>query len=155
MYRLQTRFWWPGMTRDATKGVRGCLHCNLGNTTDHETQTLLNANTSDSPFATVYLDVWSPGDLPDKHGHIKVLTMMDCLTGFVIIGFIRYELNALTITQAIMESLICTVGLPLHMVVDSGTKFAGILTSVLQTLKIPKETASPENHRRIRNERFH
>ena len=112
LYRLQTRFWWPGMVRDATEGVRGCLHCNLGNTTNHETQTQINTNTSSSPFATVYMDVWSPGDLPDKHGNTKVLTMMDCLTGFVIIAFLRFKVNALIVTQAIMESLVCTVGLP-------------------------------------------
>ena len=101
------------------------------------------------------MDVWSPGNLPDKHGNTKVLTMMDCLTGFVIIAFLRFELNALIVTQVIMERVVCTVGLPFHVVVDSGTEFAGILTSVLQTLKIPKETASPENHCHICNERFH
>ena len=143
------------MVRNATKGVQGCLHCNLGNTTNHETQTKIHTNTSSSPFATVYMDVWSPGNLPDKHGNTKVLTMMDCLTGFVIIAFLWFKVNALIVTQAIMESLVCTVGLPLHVVVDLGTEFAGVLTSVLQTLKIPKETASPENHRCIRNERFH
>ena len=155
LYRLQTRFWWPGMVRDATLAVKGCLHCNLGNATSHENQTLLQSLTSSSPFQVVYFDVWSPGDLPDKHGNIKVLTMMDCLTGFVIIAFLRFELNSLVVAQAIMERLVCTVGLPFRVVVDSGTEFAGLLSSVFQILKIPKEVASPENHRRIRNERFH
>ena len=155
LYRLQTRFWWPNMIRDVTIAVKGCLHCSLSNTTSHENQTLLTSITSESPFATVYLDIWSPGDLTDKHGNTKVLTMMDCLTGFVIIAFIRFELNALAIAQAIMERLIGTVGLPHKIVVDSGTEFAGILSQVLEILKIPKEVASPENHRRIRNERFH
>ena len=101
------------------------------------------------------MDVWSPGDLPDKFGYVKVLTMMDCLTGFVIIAFLRFELNSMVISQAIMERLICTVGLPLQVVVDSGSEFAGVLSTVLETLKIPREVASPENHCRIRNERFH
>ena len=43
----------------------------------------------------------------------------------------------------------------MHIVVDKGNEFAGILSRVLDILHIPKEMASPENHRRIRNERFH
>ena len=54
-----------------------------------------------------------------------------------------------------MERFVGTIGLPMHIVVDKGNKFAGVLSRVLDILHIPKETASPENHRRIRNERFH
>ena len=155
LYRMQTRFWWPGMVRDATQGVKSCLHCNLTNATSHENQVLLNSQTSQTPFATIYLDLWSPGDLPDKHGNTKVLTAMDCLTGFVMIAFLQSEVTALTVAQTLMERFVGTVGLPLHVVVDKGNEFAGVLSTVLDTLHIPKETASPENHRRIRNERFH
>ena len=86
LYRLQTRFWWPGMVRDATQGVKGCLHCNLANATSHENQVLLNSQTSQTPFATIYLDKWNPGNLTDKQGNVKVLTAMDCFTGFVMVA---------------------------------------------------------------------
>ena len=135
--------------------VRGCLHCNLSNATNHEHQTLIQSITNGSPFHTVYLDTWSPGDLPDKFGHVKILTIMDCLTGFVILAFLRFEATAQVVAQALMTHLICPFGLPYHIVVDSGPEFKDILPSVLQLLKIPMEVASPENHRRIRNERFH
>ena len=49
LYRLQTRFWWPGMVKDATEGVKGCLHCNLTNTNSHENQVLLNSQTRQRP----------------------------------------------------------------------------------------------------------
>ena len=155
LYRLQTRFWWPGMVRDATQGVKGCLHCNLANATSHENQVLLNSQTSQTPFDTIYLDIWSPGDLTDKRGNVKVLTAMDCLTGFVIVALLQHEVSANTVAQALMERFVGTIGLPMHIVVDKGNEFAGVLSRVLDILHIPKETASPENHRRIRNERFH
>ena len=80
---------------------------------------------------------------------------MDCLTGFVMIVFLQSEVTALTVAQTLMERFVGTVGLPLHVVVDKGNEFAGVLSTVLDTLHISKETASPENHRRIRNKRFH
>ena len=143
------------MVRDATTGVKGCLHCNLTNATSHENQTLLNSQTSQVPFATVYLDIWSPGDLTDKYGNTKVLTAMDCLTGFVMVAFLQSEVSSFTVAQTFLEQFVGTVGLPFHVVVDKGNEFAGVFSTVLDTLQIPTETASPENHRRIRNERFH
>ena len=72
---------------------------------------------------------------------------MDCLTGFVMIAFLQSEVTALTVAQTLMEQFVGTVGLPLHVVVDKGNEFAGVLSTVLDTLHIPKETASPKNHR--------
>jgi hypothetical protein len=38
LYRIQSRFWWPGMLRDIKTGVQGCAHCNLANAASHEAQ---------------------------------------------------------------------------------------------------------------------
>ena len=127
----------------------------LTNATSHENQTLLNSQTSQVPFATVYLDIWTPGELTDKYGNTKVLTAMDCLTGFVMVSFLQSEVSSFTVAQSFLEQFVGTVGLPFHVVVDKGNEFAGVFSTVLDTLQIPTETASPENHRRIRNERFH
>ena len=134
LYRLQTRFWWPGMVCDATTGVKGCLHCNLTNATSHENQTLLNSQTSQVPFATVYLDIWSPGELTDKYGNTKVLTAMDCLTGFVMVAFLQSEVSSFTVAQTFLERFVGTVGLPFHVVVDKGNEFAGVFSTILDTL---------------------
>ena len=110
------------MVKDATEGVKGCLHCNLTNTTSHENQVLLNSQTSQTPFATIYLDLWSPGDIVDKQGNTKVLTAMDCLTWFVMVAFLQSEVTALTVAQTFMEQFVGTVGLPLHVVLDKDRK---------------------------------
>ena len=80
---------------------------------------------------------------------------MDCLSGFVIVALLQHEVSTNTVAQALMEQFVGTIGLPMHIVVDKGNEFAGVLSRVLYILHIPKETASPENHRRIRNKRFH
>jgi hypothetical protein len=57
LFRVQTRFWWPGVVRDFSHGVRGCAHCNLANTTSHEQQALLHTLSCDVPFDVLYLDI--------------------------------------------------------------------------------------------------
>ena len=37
---------------------------------------------SDNPFDVVFLDFWEPGDIPDQDGYRKILTCLDCMTGF-------------------------------------------------------------------------
>jgi hypothetical protein len=55
-FRVQTRFWWPGVVRDVTDGVRGCAHCNLANATSHE-QNRCYMLSCDVPFDVLYLDI--------------------------------------------------------------------------------------------------
>ena len=66
---------------------------------------------------------------------------MDCLTGFVIVALLQHEVSANTVAQALMERFVGTIGLPMHIVVDKGNEFAGVLLQVLDILHIPKETA--------------
>ena len=72
-----------------------------------------------------------------------------------MVAFLQSEVSSFTVAQTFLEQFVGTVGLPFHVVVDKGNEFAGIFSTVLDTLQIPSKTASPENHRRIRNERFH
>ena len=72
-----------------------------------------------------------------------------------MVAFLQSEVSSFSVAQTFLERFVGTVGLPLHVVVDKGNEFAGTFSTVLDTLQIPHETASPENHRRIRNERFH
>jgi hypothetical protein len=46
----------------------------------HEAQMHLHAFTCDEPFSMIFLDMWKPGDVPEKDGTREVLTMMDGMT---------------------------------------------------------------------------
>jgi hypothetical protein len=156
LFRVQTRFWWPGVVRDVTDGVRSCAHCNLANATSHEQQSLLHTLSCDVPFDVVYLDIWSPGDMPDKYGNVKVLTFIDCMTGFAMATFLTQgDIDARTLADAALTAFFGAVGLPRLVIVDADSLFAGVFKQLFQLLRIPVDAVSPENHKAIRNERFH
>ena len=64
--------------------IRACSHCQLVNSFSHEAKQFLQTIDSDTPFDVVFLDFWKPGDIPDQEGSIKILTCLDCMTGFGI-----------------------------------------------------------------------
>ncbi len=47
-------------------------------------QSLLHTLSCDVPFDVVYLDICSPGEVPDVCGNVKVLTFIDCMTAFAM-----------------------------------------------------------------------
>ncbi len=156
LFRVQTRFWWPGLVRDITDGVRSCMHCNLANATSHENQSLLNTLACDVPFDVIFLDIWSPGSMPDKYGTLKVLTFIDCMTGFAMATFINQgKVDARTIADAALTAFFGPVGLPRLIIVDADTIFAGEFKALFHILRIPVDPVSKENHKAVRNERFH
>jgi hypothetical protein len=88
MYRVITRFWWLYVAQDITNRVLGCVTCRLANHNSHEAQMHLNSFTCDEPFSMIFLDMWKPGDIPEKDdGTQNVLTMMDGMTGFAAGAF--------------------------------------------------------------------
>jgi hypothetical protein len=155
LYRVQTRYWWPGMYRDIHDGVRGCAHCNLANAASHESQLLIHTLSCDEPFDVIHLDLWSPGDICDKDGNIKVLTCLDSMTGFAMAAFLQGEISAYKVANAIVSTLFVSVGLPRLIVVDAEGVFAGVFVQLFQLLQVPVYTVSRENHQAILNERFH
>jgi hypothetical protein len=156
LYRVQTRYWWPGMFRDIHDGIRGCAHCNLANAASHESQLLLNTLACDEPFDVIHLDIWSPGDISDKDGNIKVLTFLEAMAGFAMAAFLQGEINAHKVANAVVSTLFITVGLPRLIVVDADSiSFAGVFVQLFQLLQVPVYTVSRENHKAILNERFH
>ena len=46
---------------------------------------------SNTPFDVVFIDFWGPGDIPDQDGSRKILTCLDCMTGFGLWAAIGME----------------------------------------------------------------
>jgi hypothetical protein len=79
----------------------------------HEAQLKLNSLACDVPFDVVFLDFWSPGEMVDKHGNVKVLTYIDAMTGFVMAAFITLgDIDSERIADACMSTFFNTIGLP-------------------------------------------
>jgi hypothetical protein len=156
LFRVQTRYWWPGLVHDVTDGVRSCMHCNLANATSHEAQSILHTLECDVPFDVVFLDIWSPGNMPDKNGTLKVLTFIDCMTGFAMATFISQgTINARTLSDSSLTAFFGVIGLPRLIIVDADSLFAGDFRTMFQIMRIPTHAVGKGNHKAVRNERFH
>ena len=101
------------MTRNVTEGVAGCAHCNLSNAASHEAQLKLHSLACDVPFDVVFLDVWTPGNIVDKSGSVKVLTFICCMTGFAMAAFLDMQsVDSQTIATTAVGSFFNFCGLP-------------------------------------------
>ncbi|MGA1505134.1 MAG: integrase zinc binding domain-containing protein [Ilumatobacteraceae bacterium] len=153
--RVATRYWWPSIKRDVDVLVRACLHCRVSKNLSHEAQEVLQELGSDGPFDVIFMDFWDPGDIPDhQFGDQKFLTMMCELTGHVDGEFLGRKVTTQQMLQAVFK-FFCRYGMPKIVYVDAEGKFAGFFKAVLSRLLIPVVAVSRENHKAVRNERFH
>ena len=72
------------VNKEVAQFIIACVHCQLVNLCSHKAQQLLQTNYSYTPFDVLFLDFWKPGDIPDQDGSHKILTCLDCMTGFGI-----------------------------------------------------------------------
>ena len=118
---------------------------------------MLHMVESDNPFDAVFLEFWEPGDIPDRYGYLKILTCLDCMTGFEI--GVASELKEITPEQVVrwdFGNLFVPFGLPKMIVVDADEMFYGIFRKTFRgTLLIPVHAVTRGNHKVIINEGFH
>ena len=153
-WRIAVRFWWPQMFKDVTELVKACAHCILANSVSRESSAYLYSYVNDSPFDIMFLDVWTPGEIPSSLGHVKVLTMLEGMCGFAGAAAITKE-DSIAVAQATFSAFFVPFGLPRLVVVDAGNPMHGVLVVMCKTLGVPHMAVARGNHRAIRNERFH
>ena len=135
--------------------VLGCGHCWLANNELHDSQMELQALEMDVPFDIVFLDVWEPGRVPEEDKSQKVLTFIDCMMGFAAVMTLIDDLLAENMARQVFASFFVPYGLPQMIVVDAARQFATLFQQLFARLLIPVHMVAPENHKAIRNERFH
>ena len=123
-WRIAVRFWWPQMLRDVTELVKACAHCILGNSVSRDASAYLYSYVNDSPFDIIFLDVWTLGEIPSSLGHVKVLTMLEGMCGFVGAAALDKE-DSTAVAQATFASFFIPFRLPRLVVVDAGNPMHG------------------------------
>ena len=95
------------MRKEVTERVKQCAYCRLANLVNHENQMTLRTMDNLAPFDIIYLDCWTPGDIPSPSGESKVVTMYDAMTGFVDGAFLR-QVTAYTVAIQVFEQFFGT-----------------------------------------------
>ena len=154
-YRIVVRFWWPKLHKDIVRFVKSCAHCRIANNASHEAQMTLRILESDAPFDVMFLDIWSPGDIPDTAGNFKVLTALCCMTGYAIGVPLPKEITSTSLAHLSFMHIFVPFGLPRLVIVDDDSKFKGFFIAMLTNIGMAIDPVSPQNHKAVRNERFH
>ena len=142
------------MYSDVRTAIATCAHCKLANAAGHEAQTILTAISSDTPFDVIAIDVWSPGDVPDKDGNIKPITSLDTMTGFALVTVIE-QVTSEVVARQCFATFFVPNGLPKLILVDAGSENKGALIDMCTTLGIKYHAVSPKDHNGILCECFH
>ena len=122
-------FWWQGMYKDVAKWVAACLACKKRKTPRNMHAGAPSAvSTATHPWETVALDIVSAK--PSKEGYVKILTILDTFTRYVITVPLRSK-TAEEISKALMNSLFCVFGRPDSILTDDGKEF---LNTALQAV---------------------
>jgi hypothetical protein len=103
----------------------------------------------------IFLNMWKPGDVPEKDGTREVLTMMDGMTGFAAGAFLGKPIIAEVLADVTFSQFFCVFGRPRIIVVEADRKLCGIFTKTFEKLGIHVEVVSRENHKAVCNERSH
>ena len=99
--------------------VYACGHYHLANNASHEAQMQLHKLESNTSFDIVFLDVWEPGEVGEKDGSRKVLTCLECMTGFAAATVLGSNLSAKTLVMKAFSAFFLLYGLPKLIVVNA------------------------------------
>ena len=106
------------MSKDTLHAVHNCAYCRLANNSSHETQAVLHDLPCDTPFDAIFLDIWLPGEVPEKYGDHSVVTMLDGMTGFAQAAFLHEQpVTSETLAVVTFTHFFVPFGLPRLVIV--------------------------------------
>ncbi|GLV33171.1 hypothetical protein CBL_10518 [Carabus blaptoides fortunei] len=117
--RIALRYYWPGMYRDITKYVRGCIACQRYKPSQTASAGQMHAPRIGGPWDVVTI----MGPLPrSTSGNTYLVAFQDRMTKWVECRALR-KATATTITKALRELVITRHGCPQTLITDNGTEF--------------------------------
>ena len=128
--RVQSNFWWPGISVDMERFVKECDQCQeaqLGTPQNAPAQSLTTAG---KPNERVHMDLFGPLRTRLVSGNKLILEFTDAFTKYTkLVPILNKE--ATTVARAFFERWIYRFGVPTVIVSDRDKKF---LNEVMQDL---------------------
>jgi len=146
---------WPGMTQDAVRWVRGCVACKKRKTPRPLRQGMTQPVFSRFPNHTVAIDIVGPM-LETSSGNLWILTMIDVFTRWPLAVAIPNRKSSV-IGKIIFERWICEKGVPAMILSDQGRELVSLgIQSMCKRIGIRKvQTAGYNPTGNACIERFH
>ena len=133
--KIQTQFFWPGMTEDVTKFCQSCNICQRTVSKGKVTKVPLGKMPLiEVPFHRIAIDLVGPL-IPSARGHRYILTVVDYATRYVE----AVPLTGISTVEVAEQlvSIFSRVGFPLEMLSDLGTQLVSdLMKEVARLLSI-------------------
>lgn len=140
-------YFWPGMSMQIKKYVKGCATCQQNKVITHPTNPPLMPieSKAERPFAQISLDMIT--HLPESDGHNSILTVVDHgLTKGVIFAPCSDTLDAEGAALLYFSNVYRRFGLPDNAISDRGPQFASKFMKALCELLGVKQSLSTAYH---------
>src|SRR5258707_1343782 len=142
---VSQNYWWPGLSRYATKFIAGCDACNWTKTfPTQKVGKLIPNKVPDQHWQVISIDMI--GELPDSKGHNAILVVVDCLSKWIHTIPTVTSLDSTGVTQLFLEHVWCHHGLPEEAISNCGPAFISNSSHNLATLLGVKLTPSTSYH---------
>ena len=154
VYKVQQRFFWPGMRREIQQKVTECVKC------IEKIRSVPSRGTQHVPGTTGYvgekLNIDLVGPLPTTpDGYRYVLTMQDNFSRHVSAVPLKTK-EAVEVARNLIDRYIAVYGCPLQVHSDNGTEFKNkVWGEVMKKLRIQQTFTPPYNPSSNQVERFH
>jgi hypothetical protein len=156
LFRLQERFWWPGIRKDCHYYVMTCDSCNSKKTPIGVKRAgkLINIKAPSQPFHTIGMDFVGPLT-KTKRGNRYILVLVDYLTKWPE-AFALPDQAAESVAKIVVEEIICRHGAPSKILSDRGKNFmSNLVARVLKLLDVEKISTTayhPQTDGQVENE---
>ena len=140
--RIQERFFWPGMTKDAKLWCETCERCQKRKPPPKKKRAQMQVVVAEEPFARVAMDMMGP--LPrTTRGNRYILVIADYFSKWVE-AFPMKNGEAETVARLLVCEVICRFGTPRVLHSDHGRNFeAGVIQELCRMLGIKKTRTTP------------
>jgi hypothetical protein len=119
--RLQSNYYWPGMSNDATNFVKTCRTCQLSKTPKPAKQPLQLLEVCDRANQRLHIDLIGPLKTMSS-GDKYVMVMTDGFTKFCEVAAIPHK-SAMLVARTLFERWIVRYSAPESIVSDQGKEF--------------------------------
>ena len=142
------------VNNEVSQFIITCAHFQLVNSQSHKAQQLIQTIESDNPFHVLFIDFWELGEIQYRDGYYKIITCMDCMTGFGLVSSTGLkEIKSYQAARWHFGNFFVPFGIPKMIVVDADVRFSGTSKKTFQyILLIPVYAVARGNHKKIINE---
>ena len=139
---VKRRYWWPSMTSDIKKYVKGCDNCQRNKVSRQPKATELKPHEiPKDPWESISVDLIGP--LPESKGFNAVLTIIDRFSKMIRLIPTTTELSSAQVAEIYRDQIWKLHGIPKKITSDRGPQFASqLMKDLCESLGIKRNLST-------------